>query len=115
MTPFFLASSWVWTMLRLGFLGGATIFGLVIAGMWFWDGSASARGVRKEVLERRLSMSRCFRAFTRSCLLSLVALKASSIPSLARRASASFACAMAIVLTWNGGAVLGREKSCGDS
>ena len=66
-------------------------------------------------------MSRCFLALTRSSRLRLVALSESSIPSFAffastkGAASDSFFGGTAAALVWKGGAVIGREKSAGDS
>lgn len=57
-------------------------------------------------------MSRCFRAFTLSCLLCLVTVNVSSPLALAGLASASLTGAIAVRVC-KAGAVLGRKRSWG--
>jgi hypothetical protein len=103
-------------LLRFGFRGGVdtlvVMMGLgTVSCVKLGTRADSASGARGLDFDRSVSISRNFLAFTLSCLLCLVTLKASSVPSLTCLASASLSCAIAAGLVCNGGAVLGRKET----
>lgn len=100
----------------LGFRGGVAMLVFVAylgsdVCSAFGEVGGSDKGARCPGSNRRRSMSRCFLAFTRSCLLCLAILRGSSVPSLTCPASTPFGCTIADVLARKGGAVFGLESN----